>query len=94
LVIQLKANHIQVRNFKLTNQFSIYVTVTFILVLLPVEDHNTPIHLKAIEMFPLLVTQLQEASSSVLELDNNYLPTEEELETKSNSPFSETGKGR
>jgi hypothetical protein len=59
-----------------------------------VEDHNTSTHLKAIEMFPLLFTQLQEARSSVLELDNNYLPTEEELETISNSPFSETGKGR
>ena len=57
------------------------------------EDHNTSTHLKAIEMFPLLVTQLQEASSSVLELDNNYFPTEEELETISSS-FSETGNGR
>ena len=58
------------------------------------EDHNNPTHLKAIQMFPLLVTQLQEASSSLLQLDNNYLQTKEEFETISNSPFSETGKGR
>jgi hypothetical protein len=38
-------------------------------------------------MFSLLVTQSQKASSYVLELDENYLPTEGKLETTiSNSP--------
>ena len=74
MVIQLKAKHIQVKKF-LPRQLNsvLFVTNTIILVLLPVEDHNNPTHLKAIQMFPLLVTQLQEASSSLLQLDNSII---------------------
>jgi hypothetical protein len=56
-----------------------------------VEDRNTPS--KVVQIFPLLVTQSQKASFLVLELDQNYLPTEEKLENISSSPLSETGKG-
>ena len=48
---------------------------TFIIVLLPVKDHKTPTYLRDVQMLSLLVTQSQKASSSVLELDDNYLPT-------------------